>query len=193
MPSKAMNVLRMEEADGQDGKPVKTFLNGMHVKDLADVEPAGEVSVTATSADLSSYWGKQIAFKDIVKAGALVKKSDGNYGQAGGFTMGWDNCSDTPYLFNKDKTTVVTYDGAPLSPFNPSSCLLTFALLDTWSLGDKAKFAKSSGMAGCCTWSLDQVSFTWLLPFVHPLMLIFGQDDNFTLQDAVRAGLGLPK
>jgi chitinase len=119
LPSKAMNVLHMEAAVGEDGKPTKTFLNGRHVKDLADVEPAGEVSVTAASADLSSYWGKQIAFRDIVKAGALVKKSDGNYGQAGGFTMAWDKCSDTPFLYSKDKTTVVTYDGAPLSSFDP--------------------------------------------------------------------------
>jgi chitinase len=69
-----------------------------------------------------------------------------------------------------------------------------FEILDTWSLGDKAKFAKSSGMAGCCTWSLDQVSVTrLLLLFAHLLMLVLHQDDGFTLQDAIRAGLGLPK
>ena len=28
---------------------------------------------------------------------------------------------------------------------------------DTYSLADKAAYAKSSGMAGCFTWSLDQV------------------------------------
>lgn len=28
---------------------------------------------------------------------------------------------------------------------------------DTWSLADKAKFAKQNGMGGCFTWSLDQV------------------------------------
>jgi chitinase len=71
--------------------------------------------------------------------------------------------------------------------------LSDFCILDTWSLGDKAKFAKSSGMAGCCTWSLDQVSFTRLLLLVYLLMLVLRQDDGFTLQDAIRAGLGLPK
>ncbi|KAF9484198.1 glycoside hydrolase family 18 protein [Pholiota conissans] len=155
LPTMAMNILHSEEVKDEDGKTTSTFLNAMHLKDVADVVPTEQVSVTTATADLSKYWGQQIAFKDIVKAGALVKKSDGNYGQAGGFTMGWDNCSDTPYLFNKNKTTVVTYD-------------------DTWSLTDKAKFAKSSGMAGCCTWSLDQ-------------------DDGFTLHTAVRVGLGLPK
>lgn len=28
---------------------------------------------------------------------------------------------------------------------------------DTWSLTDKAKFARQNGMAGCFTWSIDQV------------------------------------
>ena len=50
----------------------------------------------------------------------------------------WDDCSDTPFLYNTTRKVVVTYD-------------------DTWSLGDKALFAKQNGMAGCFTWSLDQV------------------------------------
>lgn len=115
MPSAEMNVLHSEEAIGADGKPTTHFLKGGHAKDIADVSAPVEVSVTATTtatANLTGYWGQQIAFKDIVKAGALVKKSDGNYGQAGGFTMAWDNCSDTPFLYNKAQTTVVTYDGA---------------------------------------------------------------------------------
>ncbi len=52
----------------------------------------------------------------------------------------WDDCSDTPFLYNASRKTVVTYD-------------------DTWSLGDKALFAKQNGMAGCFTWSLDQVCY----------------------------------
>ena len=114
MPSDEMNVLHSEEAVDTDGKPTTHFLNGAHANDIADVSAAA-VTATATAtatANLTAYWGQQIAFKDIVKAGALVKKSDGNYGQAGGFTMAWDNCSDTPFLYNKSQTTVVTYDGA---------------------------------------------------------------------------------
>ena len=41
-------------------------------------------------------------------------------------------------MYNTSRKTVVTYD-------------------DTYSLGDKALFAKQNGMAGCFTWSLDQV------------------------------------
>ncbi|KAF8628575.1 hypothetical protein AX17_005971 [Amanita inopinata Kibby_2008] len=89
------------------------------------------------NGDLSKFWGQQVAFNQLLKSGALVKKSDGNYDGDKGYTMGWDDCSDTPYLFNVGKTTVVSYD-------------------DTWSLRDKAEFAVQAGMAGCFTWSLDQ-------------------------------------
>ncbi|KIM37878.1 glycoside hydrolase family 18 protein [Hebeloma cylindrosporum] len=167
MPSQEMVLLhKIEEKDDNGKASIVAFLNGAHANDTIDgeppkPEPVHEAARTAGGpldepvkalATLTGYWGKQIAFKDIVASGALVKKSDGNYGQAGGFTMGWDNCSNTPYLFNTAQTTVVTYD-------------------DTWSLTDKAKFAKSSGMAGCFTWSLDQ-------------------DDGMTLQNAIRKGLG---
>ncbi|KAJ3971990.1 glycoside hydrolase family 18 protein [Lentinula raphanica] len=109
---------------------------------------------TAAAANLQGWYGQQIPFSSIVASGALVKNADGTYGGGGGFTEGWDNCSDTPFLFNTSQSTVVTYD-------------------DTFSLGDKATFAKQNGMAGCFTWSLDQ-------------------DDGVTLQNVIRANLGLP-
>ncbi|KAG7087811.1 hypothetical protein E1B28_013751 [Marasmius oreades] len=108
---------------------------------------------TAADADLRSWYGQQIPFRTLVSSGALVKDSDGNYRAGGGFEMGWDDCSDTPYLFKPSQTTVVTYD-------------------DTWSLGDKAAFAKDRGMGGCFTWSVDQ------------------DDDGDALQNVVRARLG---
>jgi chitinase len=106
----------------------------------------------AATGDLSSYMGQQIPFNELLRLGALTKKSDGTYGQANGYTEGWDDCSDTPFLFNQARSTVVTYD-------------------DTFSLGDKAVFARQNGMGGCFTWSLDQ-------------------DDGVTLQNAIRSGLG---
>ncbi|KAJ7668685.1 glycoside hydrolase family 18 protein [Mycena polygramma] len=107
---------------------------------------------SSATANLQSWWGQQIPFSSLVSSGALVKSSSGTYGEGGGFTMGWDDCSDTPFLFNTAQSTVVSYD-------------------DTYSLSDKAAFAKSSGMAGCFTWSLDQ-------------------DDGVTLQNAIRTALG---
>ncbi|KDR78221.1 hypothetical protein GALMADRAFT_138343 [Galerina marginata CBS 339.88] len=148
-PSPDMVLLQKAEENGVDGKmAVASFHNGAR----AHVAPKSTDQVTAATANLQSYWGQQIAFKDIVGSGALVKASNGTYGQGGGFTMAWDNCSDTPYLYNTSQSTVVTYD-------------------DTYSLSDKAQFAKSSGMAGCFTWSLDQ-------------------DDGYTLFNSIRTALG---
>ncbi|KAJ3573232.1 hypothetical protein NP233_g2569 [Leucocoprinus birnbaumii] len=107
---------------------------------------------TMPAGDLSHLWGQQISFNQLLLTGVLHKKSDGTYDGANGYTMGWDDCSNTPFVFNQARTTVVTYD-------------------DTWSLFDKAKFAKESGMGGCFTWSLDQ-------------------DDGVALQNMILAGLG---
>ncbi|KAF5347319.1 hypothetical protein D9756_009917 [Leucocoprinus leucothites] len=106
----------------------------------------------APPGDLSRLWGQQISFNQLLLSGVLHKKTDGTYDSANGFTMSWDDCSDTPFLFNQARMTVVTYD-------------------DTWSLFDKAKFAKEAGMGGCFTWSLDQ-------------------DDGIALQNVILAGLG---
>ncbi|KII91199.1 glycoside hydrolase family 18 protein [Plicaturopsis crispa FD-325 SS-3] len=92
---------------------------------------------------LKSWWGQQIPFNSLVASGALKKQSDGNYGGAGGYTYAWDNCSDTPYLYDTGQTTVVTFD-------------------DTYSLASKTAFAKNNGMGGCFTWSLDQDDGTTL-------------------------------
>ncbi|KAL1702144.1 glycoside hydrolase superfamily [Schizophyllum commune] len=108
---------------------------------------AAKQPVTA-KADLSSYWGQQVAFSTLVSAGALTKKSDGNYGEAGGFTMAWDNCSDTPFLYKTSAQTVVTYD-------------------DTYSLNSKAAYARDAGLAGVFAWSLDQDDGTSLVGAVR--------------------------
>ncbi|KAG5651912.1 hypothetical protein H0H81_006963 [Sphagnurus paluster] len=97
---------------------------------------------TAPAGDLSTMWGQQIAFGQLVKMGVLKRKEDGHYDAANGLQ----------FLFNVVRQTVVTYD-------------------DTWSIADKVKFAKKSGMAGCFTWSLDQ-------------------DDGLALQNVIRLNLG---
>ncbi|KIJ51369.1 glycoside hydrolase family 18 protein [Sphaerobolus stellatus SS14] len=128
-----------------------------HVPEHAHSRPCLDTSKkidaeALAAGDLSAYMGQQIAFKDLLRLGALKKLSNGTYGQANGYTEGWDDCSDTPFLFNVSRSTVVTYD-------------------DTYSLGDKALFARQNGMAGCFTWSLDQ-------------------DDGVSLQSAIRQQLG---
>ncbi|KAK0189411.1 hypothetical protein F5146DRAFT_625638 [Armillaria mellea] len=146
MPSSEMVLIQGndEPVDGQAPVRKLEFLNGAHARPKNP-----EVKATAS---LQSWWGQQIPFSTIVSSGALVKNADGTYSGSGGFTFNWDDCSDTPYLYNTAQTTVVTYD-------------------DTWSLADKATFAKNNGMAGCFTWSLDQ-------------------DDGVSLMNVIRSSLG---
>ncbi|KAJ7686546.1 glycoside hydrolase family 18 protein [Mycena rosella] len=99
-------------------------------------ELESEVSTEAV-ANLGKWWGQAIPFNSLVASGALVKNPDGTYGAGPGFKRAWDDCSDTPFLYNTAQKTVVSYD-------------------DTSSLEQKAAFAKLKGMAGCFTWSSDQ-------------------------------------
>lgn len=76
------------EGEADAAEPM-AFLNAAHPNETL---PEGTVAAAAPSAtataNLQAYWGKQLAFYEIVKAGALKKRSDGNYGQNGGYTMG---------------------------------------------------------------------------------------------------------
>ena len=83
IPTNEMMLLHKSEGKNDFGELSTTFLNAAHPKPS---QIDNEIKMSAAS--LTSYWGQQIAFKDIVKSGALVKKSDGNYGAANGFTMG---------------------------------------------------------------------------------------------------------
>ena len=146
-----------DQADQKEGEGPNA-LRGAHPR-VKDGVKKGGVRAEA-DGDLSAYLGQQIPFNQLVALGALQKNSDGTYtaDSANGYTMGasmsplcniqailildgdiaWDDCSDTPFMYDTARKVVVTYD-------------------DTWSLGDKATFAKQNGMAGCFTWSLDQV------------------------------------
>ncbi|KAI0355450.1 glycoside hydrolase family 18 protein [Trametes cingulata] len=142
------------EGDGEEGAN-KLALTGNHARagrKAVNGKEENGVHAEAAAGDLSSYFGQQIPFNQIVALGALKKTSSGTYVSANGYTEGWDDCSDTPFLFNTSRKTVVTYD-------------------DTYSLGDKALFARQNGMAGCFTWSLDQ-------------------DDGYTLTNVIRSNLG---
>ncbi|KAI0751174.1 glycoside hydrolase family 18 protein [Daedaleopsis nitida] len=136
------------EEEEDKGEPNALAPKGVHERKKAKAE---DVKADALG-DLSAWFGQQIAFSDLLASGALKKNSDGTYTGANGYTMAWDDCSDTPFLLNASRKTVVTYD-------------------DTWSLGDKALFAKQNGMGGCFTWSLDQ-------------------DDGYSLQNVIRSNLG---
>ncbi|KAJ7503010.1 glycoside hydrolase family 18 protein [Mycena galericulata] len=90
-------------------------------------------------ANLTKWWGTEIAFNSLVSTGALVKKVDGTYEAAAGFKRAWDDNSDTPFLYDTAQRTVVSYD---------------VQIPTLWQT--KRPFAKSKGMGGCFTWSMDQ-------------------------------------
>jgi hypothetical protein len=100
------------EAEPVEEQPLND-LHGAHDQNFGRAMMArrvkpGEVSAEA-AGDLSSYFGQQIAFNQIISLGAL-KKSGNVYVSANGYSEGWDNCSDTPVrLFvRKDDGYVLT-------------------------------------------------------------------------------------
>jgi len=67
------------------------------------------LAAAAAAGDLSSWYGQQIPFNTLLASGVLQKKSDGTYAGANGYTMQWDSCSDTPFLYNTARTTVILH------------------------------------------------------------------------------------
>lgn len=77
----------------QTGANAKTAIRGRNARPS---HPTSGVSVTkeadgkvkAQDVNLTSWYGQEIPFSNIVSSGALVLNPDGTYGQGGGFTMG---------------------------------------------------------------------------------------------------------
>ncbi|KAI0686381.1 glycoside hydrolase superfamily [Cytidiella melzeri] len=119
-------------------KEKPNFLEGKHDRTK---QKQKTIEVEAGNGDLSSYYGQQIVFNQIVALGALLTKlSSGTYVQANGYTEGWDDCSDTPQY-----NLALTTSHRTVVPYN-----------DTYSLNNKAAYAKQAGMAGTMIWLLDQ-------------------------------------
>ncbi|TFY53139.1 hypothetical protein EVJ58_g9617 [Rhodofomes roseus] len=136
------------------GLPLYGYVSQSSTTTLTDFKrPEADKSSASASKDVGASAGPELqAYRQRV-LGLAGKQADACPIPAKAGSAGWDNCSDTPYLYDTARTTVVAYD-------------------DTYSLGDKASYAKSAGMAGCFTWSLDQ-------------------DYNYVLQDVIRSNLGL--
>ena len=83
MPSDDMVLLQNTEGPGDHASH---FLDGAH--HVSKKQPYQNNEAGLAPANLQSWWGQQIPFSAIVKSGAVVKKSDGTYGEGGGFTMG---------------------------------------------------------------------------------------------------------
>ena len=90
--SKSSKTVLVDSVTAQVAKEDCGVLKGAHARPV----PPPAASSSVAPGDLSAYWGQQIAFKDILRLGALKPKGDGTYVPANGYTMGWHDCSDTP-------------------------------------------------------------------------------------------------
>ncbi|KAK7061836.1 MPN domain-containing protein [Favolaschia claudopus] len=97
-------------------------------QDNADADEGDNDNQKSQNVKLT-YDGNQIQFRDLVKQGALTRKSDGTHGGSGGFTRYFDECSSTPWLRSASSRQIVTYD-------------------DTESLTMKAAYVKKVQMRG---------------------------------------------
>lgn len=95
-----------------------------------------QLQARSGDGDLSAYAQSQIPFDTLVSLGALKRKSDGSFVAANGFTRKWDDCSNTPYLYSRDKWQVVTYD-------DPTSIQL------------KARYARGQKIGGFAFWDMS--------------------------------------
>ncbi|GAA98201.1 glycoside hydrolase family 18 protein [Mixia osmundae IAM 14324] len=97
---------------------------------------ASNITVKAGNAgDLSAWMGSQIEFNQIVEAQALVQLANGTFVGKSGYDRYWDSCSSTPFLVNKIRNTVVTYD-------------------DQQSLAIKAAYAAERKIGGIGCWDI---------------------------------------
>ena len=90
LPARGLKCPLPRLQEDEDGKEEEgegpNALNGNHERRREGKEK--EVRAEAAAGDLSSYFGQQIAFNQLVALGALVKSSSGTYGGANGYTMG---------------------------------------------------------------------------------------------------------
>ena len=85
MAGKAPNACPIPANVGeQNGEP--NLLKGAHPR--AKPKDNAGVIKAQDAGDLSSYWGQQIAFNQIVALGALQETSEGTFVQANGYTEG---------------------------------------------------------------------------------------------------------
>ncbi|KAG0151049.1 hypothetical protein CROQUDRAFT_37360 [Cronartium quercuum f. sp. fusiforme G11] len=95
------------------------------IEKASQAQQVKNVAPTPTGCD-SPLEGGNFIFKDLLTCGYL--SPDASHG-LGGFERHFDNCTQTPLLFNPSTKTLIAYD-------------------DPTSLTEKVKYAKSKGLAG---------------------------------------------
>ncbi|GAA5927503.1 hypothetical protein JCM3775_006001 [Rhodotorula graminis] len=89
------------------------------------------------TGSLSGLEGNQIQFVDLINYGVIVKDPTTlEFVGTNGYTRKWDTCSSTPFLYNKSRKVVITYD-------------------DPHSLGLKGALAADQKIGGMLMWDLS--------------------------------------
>ncbi|TNY19076.1 glycoside hydrolase [Rhodotorula diobovata] len=91
------------------------------------------------TGNLSGLEGNQIQFVDLINYGVIVEDTSTtkvDYIGTNGYTRKWDTCSSTPFLYNKSRKVVITYD-------------------DPESLAAKGKLAVDNKIGGMLMWDLS--------------------------------------
>ncbi|KAI5475768.1 glycoside hydrolase family 18 protein [Pseudohyphozyma bogoriensis] len=94
---------------------------------------------------LAAVDGNQIQFYQLISYGVLVQQgTSSNFTAVNGYTREWDECSNTPYLYDVSRSVVITYD-------DPQSMTL------------KAQMAAEYGLAGVGMWDISGDTADWQL------------------------------
>jgi chitinase len=122
-----------------DGNLRPQFIDAENESEKRDLEKR-----QSTAGDISSFKNSQIQFNQLVSYKVLSLSTTGVWYGKNGYTRKWDDCSSTPYAYNQDRSTVVTYD-------------------DPTSLKIKAQFAREQGLAGTGMWDISGDTADWVL------------------------------
>lgn len=95
------------------------------------------------NGDISSLFGNQIQWYQLLAYAVLVKSGDRFIG-TNGYTRQWDRCSSTPYLYDTNRKVVITYD-------------------DPESLALKGQKAREQGIGGTIMWDIGGDSKDYVL------------------------------
>ncbi|KAF8598082.1 glycoside hydrolase [Ceratobasidium sp. AG-I] len=130
--------------------------------DAWDPVPAvGEVDVCGNAVVQGGTW----SFGGLVKGGFLNENGTAN--EAGGIVYRFDECSQTPYMYNKTSGIMISYDDATSFGKHTLNTILFITAA-------KGEFIKSLGLRGFAMWEL-------------------GGDYDDILLDSIRSAVGLPR
>ncbi|KWU47291.1 glycoside hydrolase [Rhodotorula sp. JG-1b] len=98
---------------------------------------SGSGGIKVGTGDVSSLLGNQIGFNQMINSGVIAKDSKTlEWVGVNGYTVKQDSCSSTPFVYNQDRSVVITYD-------------------DPHSLGLKGAMARDKGIAGVLMWEMS--------------------------------------